>query len=345
MSSLSFTSTLSVAADILLVIFILIFSPVTETVQKFGGFTQVLQHDAIQPGLFIGLGVLSTAMACQHSAFIISDSLDQLTRRRWGIVTGCSIFMATSLCAALGTAGYLGFMEETQGDVLNNFEADSLVANAARALLAFTMFFTVSGLFFQRDVWKFFIYFTMAHCFIVIFVCFVSLLFLKKYPMEAFVARHVLFSLLDGKNDLDCGEDDTHTSPGSIVCGVCNRRHLMTFAIYIATLVPALLVDDLGPVLSITGAIGASSISYIAPGLIYLGINGEAFVSYCHKFFKNVNGNSNSDHIELPMVGDSSRKISQNDRAENTGTTPELPVAGEMRTICSLQYEVGIKPW
>jgi sodium-coupled neutral amino acid transporter 11 len=146
MSSLSFTSTLSVTADILLVFFILIFSPVTETVGKMGGFTQVIEDDSIKPGLFIGLGVLSTAMACQHSAFIISDSLYQLTRRRWSIVTICSISMATVLCAILGTTGYLGFMEETQGDVLNNFDADSLVANVARGLLAFTMFFTVSGL-------------------------------------------------------------------------------------------------------------------------------------------------------------------------------------------------------
>jgi sodium-coupled neutral amino acid transporter 11 len=146
MSSLSFTSTLSVAADIVLVIFILIYSPVTETVGNVGGIAQVIENDSVKPGLFIGLGVLSTAMACQHSAFIISDSLHQLTRHRWNIVTVCSISMATALCAILGTAGYLGFMEETQGDVLNNFDAESVVANVARGLLAFTMFFTVCRL-------------------------------------------------------------------------------------------------------------------------------------------------------------------------------------------------------
>jgi sodium-coupled neutral amino acid transporter 11 len=143
MSSLAFTSTRSVAADILLVIFILLFSPFQQTVADAGGFIEVLKQDSVRPaGLFIGLGVLSTAMACQHSAFIISNSLYQLTRNRWSIVTGFSISIATLLCATLGATGYLGFMDNTQGDVLNNFEVDSLVANAARALLAFTMFFT-----------------------------------------------------------------------------------------------------------------------------------------------------------------------------------------------------------
>jgi sodium-coupled neutral amino acid transporter 11 len=162
--------------------------------------------------------------------------------------------------------------------------------------------------------------------------------------MEAFVARHVLFSLLDGKTDLEGDEDVTEASPGSEACFIFSRRHLITLAIYISTLLPALLVDDLGPVLSITGAIGASSISYIAPGLIYLGINGEAFILYCHKFFGN-NG-KHGKNIELPVVGDSSQKMSHIDGVDNSGSQPpELPVVGEVRVLCSLEYEAGVKPW
>jgi len=305
MSTLAFTSTLSVAADVLLVIFILAFSPVQESVSNAGGFTQILKQDSIEPGLFIGLGVLSTAMACQHSAFIISGSLRDLTRERWSIVTGCSIFTATLLCAALGSAGYLGFMDQTQGDVLNNFEADSLAANGARSLLAITMFFT--------------------------------------YPMEAFVARHVLFSLID-HNDLD-GDIPTTSGCG----GMCNRRHVMTLAIYVLTLIPALIFDDLGPVLSITGAIGASSISFIAPGVIFLGVNGEAFVTYCHSFLLKREGssksenNSSNDHIELPVAGDFSQQMQQQTTVEETPRM--LPVAGQARILSTIDYHVGAKPW
>ena len=59
------------------------------------------------------------------------------------------------------------------------------------------------------------------------------------------------------------------------------RRHKVVLAIYIATLVPALLVDDMGPVLSITGAVGTSLLAYVGVGMVYLGVNGEDFLSYC----------------------------------------------------------------
>jgi sodium-coupled neutral amino acid transporter 11 len=142
MASLAFTSLLSICADIILVGFIVVFSPVVERVSDEGGFVEVLKNDAINPTLFIGLGVLSTAMACQHSAFIVSGSLENKTQKRWSIVTFRSIFIAAFLCALFGIFGYLGFLEDTKGDVLNNFEAGSLAANGARILLAITMFLT-----------------------------------------------------------------------------------------------------------------------------------------------------------------------------------------------------------
>jgi sodium-coupled neutral amino acid transporter 11 len=139
MASLAFTSVLSVAADVLLVIFIAIFAPIKETVAANGGFGKVLEDDWLNPTIFIGLGILSTAMACQHSAFIVSGSLKDKTQARWATVTFRSITTSTILCAVLGICGYLGFLDETMGDVLNNFEG-TLEANAARSLLAITMF-------------------------------------------------------------------------------------------------------------------------------------------------------------------------------------------------------------
>lgn len=153
MASLSITSLLSVTADVVLVIFIAVFSPIKETVSAAGGFGSVLADDWINPTIFVGLGILSTAMACQHSAFIVSGSLANKTRARWAAVTYRSLFIATTLSGVLGVCGYLGFLGDTQGDILNNFDPGSVAANGARALLAITMFFT--------------------------------------YPMESFVARHV----------------------------------------------------------------------------------------------------------------------------------------------------------
>jgi sodium-coupled neutral amino acid transporter 11 len=176
MASLSCSSAVSVAADIVLVIYIAAYSPVKETVEANGGIGAIMKNDGVQIStLFIGLGILSTAMACQHSAHIVGNSLSNKTRLRWRWVTNQSIALSTILCLTLGLAGYLGFLNMTAGDVLNNFAHDSKQANAARLLLAFTMFLT--------------------------------------YPMESFVARHVLVMLMHN-GDMDAHGHYHHESGG-----------------------------------------------------------------------------------------------------------------------------------
>ena len=230
-----------------------------------GGFGEVLKDNWINGRLFIGLGVLSTAMACQHSAFIVSGSLEDKTSKRWSIVTFRSLTTATILCIMLGVTGYLGFLDETQGDILNNFDADSIAANAGRGLLAITMLFT--------------------------------------YPMESFVARHVLVQLLyNGNMDNTTVDEQGNVVPERKMVGFLGRRERITLLIYFSTLVPALIVDDLGPVLSLTGSIGASCVAYIGPGLAYLGINGDAFLTYLNS--KIQPQSASPDDIELPVVGD-----------------------------------------
>eukprot|EP00592_Proboscia_alata_P023900 CAMPEP_0194444412 /NCGR_PEP_ID=MMETSP0176-20130528/127256_1 /TAXON_ID=216777 /ORGANISM="Proboscia alata, Strain PI-D3" /LENGTH=656 /DNA_ID=CAMNT_0039270785 /DNA_START=179 /DNA_END=2148 /DNA_ORIENTATION=- len=230
MATLAFTTGLSVSADVILVVFVACYAPVKSSIDDAGGLTAILTEDMVKPSLFMGLGILSVAMACQHSAFIVSGSLHNLTPTRWGTVTGGSLTASTLLCLILGSAGYIGFMDETQGDVLNNFGNE---AQVARALLAITMFFT--------------------------------------YPMESFVGRHVLASILY-RGDLEGSSE-----------ACVGRRKKLTLVLYIAALIPALIFDNLGHVLSVTGSLGGSCIAYIAPGLVYLGVNGEYFLTYCNE--------------------------------------------------------------
>lgn len=267
MANLSFTSFSSVLADVILVILVAVFSPMPNNV---GDIIKAIFQNAFNSRLFIGLGVLSTAMACQHSAFIVSGSLEDKTPERWGRVTFRSIGVAWLLCTIMGVTGYLGFEEDTKGDILNNFDEDSKVANSGRILLAITMFFT--------------------------------------YPMEMFVARHVMVQMMYN-GDMDGPNPNSWT----------NRRVLVTIAIYICTLIPALILDDLGPVLSLTGSLGASCLSYIATGLVYLGINGEDFLNYLAEYMRNkgyggdVTGASKgAGEVELPVVGDASARMPNN---------------------------------
>jgi len=206
-----------------------------------GGLPHLLAKDGIKSTLFIGLGVLSAAMTCQHSAFIVSGSLKDLTMRRWSLVTGLSIGTATILCGMLGVCGYLGFLDETKGDILNNFETESFFTNGARVLLAVTMFFT--------------------------------------YPMESFVARHVVIKLFH-RDDTDGNKSNDAKS--LLQFGI-NKRYKWTFGMYILSLIPAILLSDIGPILSMTGALGGSFLAYIGPGCLYLGVNGEEFLIMAYR--------------------------------------------------------------
>ena len=99
--------------------------------------------------------------------------------------------------------------------------------------------------------------------------------------MECHVARHVISSLWYG------GESDDLIEKNVEVCETqlwIKRRHVITIIVYICTLAPALVWNNLGSILSFTGTIGAGSICYIAPGLIYLGVYGESFVARCNSF-------------------------------------------------------------
>ena len=165
------------------------------------------------------------------------------------------------------------------------------------------------------------------------------------YPMESFVARHVLI-MLAHNGDMDArggftlenesrieeeelgdeeGGDDgtvnTTLTTGTIIEGggiLCmNRRQTWTMLVYLVTLLPALVVSDIGPVLSLTGAIGGSCISYIGPGFVYLGVNGEAFLNGVGGWvdrWRKARGyttNSDANAEDLPVEGNASLEISE----------------------------------
>lgn len=144
--------------------------------------------------------------------------------------------------------------------------------------------------------------------------------------MECFVARHVMIKLLYG-GDLDGPIDENGNPRKEVYC--MHRRFAVTMGIYIATLIPALIVDDLGPVLSITGSLGGSMLSYMAPGMVYLGVNGDHFMEWTNnvlnthrsrKAKKTETGNTN---MELPVDGDANQQMqSESPSSYSDGSKP-----------------------
>lgn len=163
-ADLAKTSRINVLFDITMVLLVLYVAPIQEGWNHLDISTNIVHYDTI----FVGLGVLSFAFVCQHSAFIIAGSLEQPTKTRWQQVTQTSLSVCVFLALLCGIGGYIGYQDKTKGDILNNLD-DSWQANLARTLLGITMLFV--------------------------------------YPMESFVARHVCVVLFFQGRSAHEGDD------------------------------------------------------------------------------------------------------------------------------------------
>jgi hypothetical protein len=92
------------------------------------------------------------------------------------------------------------------------------------------------------------------------------------YPMDSFVLRHVFVVFFFRGRRAREGDD-------ALVLSRKDRRVATTLVIYLACLIPALYTKNVGSVLAISGTIGASSLAYIGPGLIYMAVYGEEFLA------------------------------------------------------------------
>ena len=100
LGSLSWTSMLSIGADVALVLIVLIAAPGAST-------SEGIKHNEIttlNSSIFIGIGTMSFAFVCQHNSFIVFRSLKEKTSENWGKVAKGSIFFSFLMCATLGIA-------------------------------------------------------------------------------------------------------------------------------------------------------------------------------------------------------------------------------------------------
>lgn len=243
-ADLAKTSRISVLLDVCLVFIIAQYSPISERSEEAGGILPIISDSIFRPKTcFIGLGILSFAFSCQHSSLIIAGSLQNPTRERWACVSRAALSFCSILGIIMGTCGYLGFTDKTDGNILNNFpmpdkydeSATAKAANLARALLCCMMF--------------------------------------AVFPLEHFVARHVIMTnLFQGQQ---AHEGDDHS-----VLDRWDRRAATTIVLFSSTLMAALKFDDVGIVLAWTGTVAATTLSYIVPGMLYLGVNGQEFLDF-----------------------------------------------------------------
>ncbi|CAN0002186.1 unnamed protein product [Ectocarpus sp. 4 AP-2014] len=217
LSKLAYTSCLSVLADVLLTVIVLVAA--SGAARELPDVDRSDVNTFIRPTIFAGFGAISFSFVCQHSSFLVYRSMSERGVDRWATVTRWSVSIALVMSLTLGVAGYLSFADGTEGNILNNFTHEHMPATVARAFLALTMVFT--------------------------------------YPLEMYVARHVL----------DASLFQTCLGKGPITTV---RHYWITVIIWALTLTLALSTANLGSVLEIFGAFGASAIGYVLPPLLYM---------------------------------------------------------------------------
>ncbi len=246
MAEFSKTSAMSVGFNLFMVFIVAICAPVRDTVRELGGLREILTKDVVNPStFFVGMGVLSFAFVCQDTSFIIAGSLDQPTSKRWGMVTRPALFTCAALASIIGVTGYLGFQGATEGNVLNNFQ------NIAPDDMLFEFVPKQVAIDIARGL--------------------IGLAMFTVYPMSQFVARHALVVLLFSGRKAHEGDDH-------VVLARRDRRIALTLALYLASIIPALMYDDTGIVLAATGTVAGSCLSYLSPGSVYIAIYGKTFL-------------------------------------------------------------------
>ena len=157
LSSLSWTSAISIVSDIILVIIIIVSAPGEASHQDIS--SSLKNMSIFSPNIFAGIGTISFAFVCQHNSFMVYRSLKEPTLANWRFVVHLSVGFSLGLSLSLGIVAYVSFNEHTMGNVLNNFPATSTEVTFARSLLALCMTFV--------------------------------------FPMECYVSRHCLMSMID----------------------------------------------------------------------------------------------------------------------------------------------------
>jgi len=182
----------------------------------------------IDQNIFGAIGLLSFAFVTHHNTFLLLASLKTPTMRRINTAIHISCLAATTILGVIGFFGCLAYQHETKGNILKNLPVTSVQANIARLAMGISMMMT--------------------------------------FPIEMFVCRHALSSILEG----------TILKGRSIpsIRGWTPKKIWLQRGIVIFLVATAMTVSffglDLGIILELGGGFAAIMLGYAVPSVIYL---------------------------------------------------------------------------
>jgi sodium-coupled neutral amino acid transporter 11 len=246
LSSLTFVSVLSLGLSTFLLAVIIEEAPFRENVASHGGLLQVAKDYGFRPHIFTTFSIFTEVFAWQHGLFQFFNSLRRADIRRWRFVTSRVNTTISIIYILVSVPAYLAYLDNTTGDIFLSLPSQgtgSTLTDIARI------------------------------CFL--FIC------IMTYPLEMLVARDVIKALLAHLDDNSARHTDSSSSSLSFFRFFLSGRDLLIVLLLdVAALGLGILFKDLGDTVALVGAIGGSLASFVIPGLVYLGVNGDDFITW-----------------------------------------------------------------
>jgi len=260
MADLAKTSNIAVMFDIILVSIVIVYAPVNAAIEQSGGIYNIISNSIINPKTFF------VGVGVLSFAFVCQHS---------SFIVAGSLSKPTNQRWASVTFISLiivGFLELTMGTICFLTFQEETSGNVLNNFTGMS-----NDVHIAANICRALLCTTM--------IC--------VFPMDVFVTRHVSVVLFfKGRR---AHEGDDH-----MVLARWDRRLILTAALIISALIPALICHDLGNVLSISGSVGGSCVSYIGPGCTYLGIHGQKFLALVDTIWKYQRQKQLTDHNIKP---------------------------------------------
>ena len=329
LESLEWTSSFSVISDIALALIVAIGAPAAAAQQ--GIKMESSQLAFARSTIFAGMGTISFAFVCQHNSFLVFRSLKEPTQKTWTKVAHGSLMVSFSICCTFGLAGYLNFLDQTRGNVLDNFSDSDRTISVARFFLAICMILT-----FPMEC------FVARHCLLSIMNKYYTSISTtttttnNNYSSEGSILKRVvdIFSSSSKSSSYTskklASEDTNDDNSRSIVMNTLHSKNdniqtteekdengmdnnentfnildstpariAVTVFLWASTLIVSIIANDLSIVLALTGCLAASFLGYIIPGLVYI----KTYDCEFHQMINSIINNHTISFISIIKFG------------------------------------------
>jgi len=197
-------------------------------------------------GIPFALGIFAFAFVCHDTAFLYYNSLYNPTIWRWTRLSLGGIGSAMVISVLLSIPAYLTFTEQTQGNILNNYEISSVLIIIVRVLYILCMALT--------------------------------------YPIPLFIVRHIVYEAYTRwkYRKLQRSMHDLEARISSGIKDTSLKNHLLfSCTAFFSSLAISMFIDNLGVAMSVIGSLSSVNLAFVFPCAFYLNT-----VQYDWRFWK-----------------------------------------------------------